>query len=135
MEYTLYTTDTSKTLSGGDLANGEWFDFEGKSSRDSRKPASYAVWQAMDDAMIVAGTMINEQGIVVTKYKGCDRPIVDDGRLAAAVAKIREAVASRAAKLAGQTAAQFPCAEAKDGCHNRVQVRGSFCPRCRHDED
>lgn len=135
MEFDIYTTDTATTLSGGDIARGEWAKFRDTSSTDSRKPASYAVREAMDAAIEVAYTLARAQGAKVTAYVGTEPAIQDDGRIAQAVAAIRAAVEARAAKLAGQPPApQFACAGARDGCRARVHSRGEYCARCAHDE-
>ena len=134
MKYDIYPTDTSITLSGGDLAKGEWGEFAEKSSTDSRKPASYAVHQAMDAAIKTAYLLAREQCAVVTDYCGTEPGIEDDGRIKAAIDAIREAIAARAAKLANQSP-QFPCAGSRNGCRAKVIVRGTYCARCQHDED
>lgn len=134
-EYRIYTTDTSRNLTGGDLSEGEWFAFERAGSFDERKPLSYAVHQATDAAWRLACDIMREQGVKNTPYSGVDRPIVDDGRITAAITAIRDAMAARAAKLATQAPPpQYRCAGAKDGCPERVHSRGDYCDSCAHDE-
>jgi hypothetical protein len=134
--YDIYTTDTTTTLSGGNIEKGEWAKFQDVSSTDSRKPASYAVRLAMDAAIKTAYVLAREQGAKVTAYVGTEPTIADDGRIAEAVKKIRDAVEARARKLASQPPApQFACANARHGCRARVHHRGEFCARCAHDEE
>ncbi|MGH9846969.1 MAG: hypothetical protein ACREEM_50375, partial [Blastocatellia bacterium] len=101
-----------------------------------RKPASYAVREAIDAALKVAYALAREQGAEIIPYTGTRPAIQDDGRITAAVARVRTAMEARRQKLAGQSPApQYACAGARDGCRARVTVRGAYCPRCQHDED
>ncbi|MGH9602859.1 MAG: hypothetical protein ACRD24_10770, partial [Terriglobales bacterium] len=70
MEFSIYTTDTATTLSGGDIAKGEWGAFEEASSYETRKPASYAVREAIDAALKVAYALAREQGAEIIPYTG-----------------------------------------------------------------
>jgi len=136
MDFSIYTTDTMTVLNGGDIARGEWSEFDEASSYERRKPASYAVREAIDAAIKIAYALACEQGVQVIPYSGANPKIRDDGRIAAAVANIREAMEARRQKLAGQAPApQYACAGARDGCRARVVYQGDYCARCQHDED
>ena len=133
MEFKLYYGDTFTTLSGDAFTKEEWAKWQDASSNESRKPASYAVHCAIKDATRVAFQVAKEQGLELAAYVS-NPAIQDDGRIATAVEAIREAVAARAAKLAGQQPTHR-CKGAKDGCSARVSTPNTYCARCAHDEE
>lgn len=132
MKYTLYSTENQANITGDKLTMQEWQSFVAASSTDSRKPASYAVYKAIVNAIHTAYRVAEEKDIKVVDYQGTE--IEDDGRIANAIDEIRLAVATRAAKLAQQPLPpQYLCAGNKDGCRTRVYSNGDYCERCNHD--
>lgn len=123
--YTVNLSDTSESLSGGILADGEWEKFA------ERKWKNDTIRTALSTAMDRARALAAEQNIALKAYVANAR-ITDDGSIAAAITTARDAYAVDAAKPAVPT---YPCAGASDGCAARVTAPRSYCARCAHDEE
>ena len=129
--YRLYETDTACSLSAGILAEGEWLAAIQASSHNPRKPASYAVWQALMTAKQAARRLATGGGETLHYH---EYSISDDGTIAAAVAVLRGAIAARTAQFATQPQPPtYFCAGLRDGCQQLVHVRGEYCPSCVDD--
>ena len=132
--YTLYLTDTTASLRGDGCSRAEWAAIqEAAGLMNPRRQTSYAVWDASLLVIRAAKILAREQGIALTHYQATG-PILDDGRIAAALEVVREAMAERTAKIAAQGSPRlpYPCAGRPDGCHVLVTQRGDYCPRCAH---
>lgn len=127
----IWKTDTNFELSSADLSAEDWREWRKIQGHWQKQPLSHAVESAVFDATREVEAVAKDSGSPIPFGRSVQ--IVDDGRIAAAVQKVRDAVAAREARLTA-AAPQYTCSGGH-GCRQPVAAKGGLCRQCAHDAD